>query len=276
MPPATITDQIRLDARARPTGDPVMFQTWSDLLFLHWKLPAARIQETLPPGLQVDTDQQGDAWLGLVPFAMSQIRPRGLFGMPWISAFLEMNVRTYVTDRNGVPGVYFYSLDAERWIAVKLARSLFRLPYFHASMSQIIDSATGLVDYECTRFTADYNLWSRSEFRADHEPTSPPDSFSRFQYRPQANALDEAAPGSLEFFLLERYSLFTLKRGGDVASGRVSHAPYRFTKDVELVEWSPTALHQAGFDEITRPPDHIAWAHPVDVEVFPLKRVTNS
>jgi hypothetical protein len=34
-----------------PDATPVMFQTWSDMLFLHWEWDPAEIQATLPPGL---------------------------------------------------------------------------------------------------------------------------------------------------------------------------------------------------------------------------------
>ena len=123
----------RLAACARPTGRPVMYQQWSDLLFLHWEYSAAVIQATLPEGLFVDTFG-GKAYLGVVPFFMRNIRPRFLPAVPGISDFMEMNLRTYVHNRAGIPGVWFYSLDANQWLAVKIARRFFHLPYEHAEM----------------------------------------------------------------------------------------------------------------------------------------------
>lgn len=98
-----------------------MYQRWRDLLFLHWEYPVEQIQQTLPPGLRVDT-YHGQAYLGIVPFFMCDIRPRFLPAVRGISHFLELNLRTYVYDEAGVPGVWFYSLDANQRLAVKVAR----------------------------------------------------------------------------------------------------------------------------------------------------------
>ncbi len=94
----------RLALRLRPPARAVMFQQWRDLLFLHWEFSVAEIQRTLPEGLFVDTFA-GKAYLGIVPFFMQNIRPRFLPAVPGLSNFMEMNLRTYVHDRAGVPGV---------------------------------------------------------------------------------------------------------------------------------------------------------------------------
>src|SRR5579862_5442485 len=98
-----------------------MFQSWRDLLFLHFSLPVSEIQTLLPVGLEVDTFPNSEgidrAWVGLVPFRMEGIRPRRLPALPWISAFPETNVRTYVHQGGRRPGVWFFSLDAARWLA---------------------------------------------------------------------------------------------------------------------------------------------------------------
>ncbi len=117
-----------------------MFQQWRDLLFLHWEYSAAAIQATLPEGLFVDTFG-GKAYLGVVPFFMRNIRPRFLPAVPGISDFMEMNLRTYLHDRAGVPGVWFYSLDANQWLAVKIARRFFHLPYEHARAKACVSEA---------------------------------------------------------------------------------------------------------------------------------------
>ena len=132
--PSTPPDEAqRLAACVRPAGGVVMYQQWCDLLFLHWEYSAAAIQATLPEGLFVDTFG-GRAYLGVVPFFMRNIRPRFLPAVPGISDFMELNLRTSVYDRAGVPGVWFYSLDANQWLAVKIARRFFWLPYEHAVM----------------------------------------------------------------------------------------------------------------------------------------------
>ena len=127
----------RLAQRERPASFLVGRQRWNHLLFGHWKIDAAEIQATLPPGLFVDTFE-GDAYLGVVPFFMQRVRPAWLPPLPGVSWFLELNVRTYVFDAEGRPGVWFYSLDCNQPVAVFLARSLFHLPYFHAKMTSVI------------------------------------------------------------------------------------------------------------------------------------------
>jgi uncharacterized protein YqjF (DUF2071 family) len=117
-----------------PAAPWVMAQTWRDLLFAHWPLPAAALQALLPPALTVDAFD-GQGWLGIVPFKMQGVRPRGLPAVPWLSAFPELNVRTYVQLRDrGIEkrGVYFFSLDAANPVAVQIARRTFWLSYFDA------------------------------------------------------------------------------------------------------------------------------------------------
>ncbi|RFC43634.1 MAG: hypothetical protein DUW69_002162 [Verrucomicrobia bacterium] len=228
-----------------------MRQQWVHLLFLHWAWDAAAVQDTLPAGLTVDTFE-GRAWIGLVPFFMRRVRPAGFPAVPGVSNFLELNVRTYVHDAAGRPGVWFYSLDCNQWLAVKVARGLFHLPYEHAVMSADISVATGEVDYAAGRCG-----------QAEE---------SRFLYR--ATGPGRAAePGSLEFFLVERYTLFAhAARRQRLYAGRVAHEPYRVA-GAEVPVWDDGMMRLAGFDAAGRPPDHRCTAAAVDVEVFPLRRV---
>ncbi len=249
-----LTEAQRQAERARPEGAPAMRQRWSELLFLHWAWNAEEIQKTLPAGLTVDL-YDGKAWVGLVPFFMERVRPRGLPAVPGLSNFLELNVRTYVHDAEGRPGVWFYSLDANQWLAVKIARMFFHLPYEHAEMSAKVEGETGAVDYRARR------AGTTGE--------------SRFGYRTiKADGGEEAAAGSLEFFLVERYRLFVHDSRRDrLMTGRVHHAPYRIGA-TELTAWDDTMLRLAGFDSVARVPDHVCAARAVDVEVWPLERVT--
>ena len=131
----------------QPGRRTLMHQRWEHLLFLHWTIDREVIQHTLPPGLHADTFA-GTAWLGLVPFAMRGVRPAGLPAIGPLSNFLELNVRTYVHDDQGVPGVWFYSLDCNQPLAVLIARTFFRLPYQNATMRAEYNAA---IDYHCTR-----------------------------------------------------------------------------------------------------------------------------
>ena len=128
----------RLAPARRPAESPVGYQQWRRLAFLHWPVDPVAVQDKLPAGLEVDT-YDGRAWVGLVPFLMTGVRPRWFPPVPGVSTFCETNVRTYVTRTNGdgvrEPGVYFFSLDAAAWVATLVARGVWRLPYYRAKMS---------------------------------------------------------------------------------------------------------------------------------------------
>jgi len=245
---------MRLRCRERPFSQPiVMYQKWRDLLFLHWAFEPALIQQTLPPGLRVDCFD-GQAYVGIVPFFMRDIRPRFLPSVPWISNFLELNVRTYVFDEKGTPGVWFYSLDCSQPVAVWLARTFFRLPYFWASMrspqNQLMTPQQETV----------YFSQRRGEGAG-----------SRYRYRGEGE-LKTAVPETLEFFLVERYILFSPLAHDGLGSGQVVHAPYTFS-NASVPEWDGIPLQLAGLPLPNRPPDHACWSPGVDVDVYPLQKL---
>ena len=179
---------------------------------------------------------------------MRAVRPTGLPAVGPISNFLELNVRTYVHDDRGVPGVWFYSLDCNQWLAVLIARIFFGLPYQHAKMRAGFGS---LIDYRSTR-------------RGTSEE-------SRFVWRPEG-ATRIAAPGSLEFFLLERYHLYS-SRGGQLFRGTVAHSPYEFrAAKVEELSVFPATL--AGFGNLAPEPRHTCSADGVAVRILGLERLS--
>jgi uncharacterized protein YqjF (DUF2071 family) len=230
-----------------------MYQRWRDLLFLHWEYPAGAIQATLPDGLFVDTFG-GRAYLGVVPFFMQGIRPRFLPPVPGISDFLELNLRTYVHGRAGVPGVWFYSLDANQWLAVKIARRFFHLPYEYAAMQ--------------SSRTADRGIHFESRRKGGR------DTASRcvFEYA-SGQELPRAVPGSLEFFLVERYRLYSISPDG-LRRGAVHHEPYPL-RSAKVTTWDENLLVLNGFAPTGRSPDHVLLSPGVDVSIFPLERVSN-
>src|SRR5262249_28296954 len=116
-----------------PAGQWIMCQSWRELLFAHWPVDARALRALIPAPLTLDTFE-GEAWVGIVPFQMREVCPRGVPALPLFSESPELNVRTYVTIQ-GVPGVYFFSLDAANPLFVATARTFFSLPYFRASMS---------------------------------------------------------------------------------------------------------------------------------------------
>lgn len=232
--------------RQRPTGSPVMSQRWSDLLFLHWEIDPAAIATTLPSGLHLDTFQE-KAYLGIVPFRMQDVRPRFLPPVPGLSSFLELNLRTYVYDEQGRPGVWFYSLDANQTIAVEIARKLFHLPYQHAEMS---------FEQRAPELTF------CSQRRGSHKQ-------ARFRYRVEGD-IQTADSESLEFFLLERYLLFSQTKNGMLKIGQVHHRPYPYqVAHCDSPSLLPFTWNR--FPAPTTPPVSSLYSSGVAVEIFPLR-----
>ncbi len=176
-----------------------MGQTWEHLLFVHWTVEPDVLRSVVPPQLPIDTFG-GSAWLGIVPFEVRALHLRATPPLPVGSRFLELNVRTYTTiaDR---PGIYFFSLDAGSRLAVAAARRTYRLPYFHARMAIARDGA-----------------WVRYCSRRD-------DTRWHAEYRP-AGAPFNAAPGTLEHFLTERYRLYTVHPRHGVMHADIHHRPW--------------------------------------------------
>ena len=235
----------RLSCREVPAGRCIMRQRWSNLLFLHWPIDPACIRARLPKGLHVDT-YGGKAWIGVVPFSMERVHPVGLPPLPWISWFLELNVRTYVHDDQGRPGVWFFSLDCNQPIAVEVARRFFHLPYNHARMSAKCD--LGEINYRSLR-------------RGAAEE-------SYFRYRPPVDG-KPAQEHSLEWFLVERYLLFATDGSGHIRCGRVHHTPYQI-ESADNSEWSAESIRENGFELPSDPPASMLVALPVDVSIYPL------
>jgi uncharacterized protein len=242
-----------------PSGPWVMTQTWHDLLFAHWPVDSALLRQKIPSGLELD-EFAGQAWVGVVPFQMTNVAPRGVPALPWLSAFPELNVRTYVRA-DGVGGVYFFSLDAANPIAVGVARTVVHLPYYSAAMK--IAHRDGWIEYESRRTSS----------------SGPPAQFAA-RYRPTGNAQPPDA-GTLEHFLTERYCLFTVRRSASPSRLDIHHPPWplqsadaeiaintmadasgihlpdtapllHFAKRQDMVAWMPEALKSTASERTER------------------------
>ncbi len=238
-----------LKQRQRPAGRALMHQEWYDLLFVHYSVDPAIVQALLPAGLTVDTypDAKGveKAWIGIVPFAMRGVRPVGVPALPWISKFLETNVRTYVHREGKDPGVWFFSLDAARWLACKVARATYCLPYYHATMA----------------FETKGNHHTYRMGRNGHGPGL----VAKYEI---GDPID-VPPGSFEFWLVERYRLYASTPSG-LRTGLVHHEPYPVcsAKLLQLETTLPTAVGLP-----TLPPEHVCYSPGVEVEVFGLRAI---
>jgi len=236
----------RLEHRPRPVAKRrwTWRQSWCDLLFAHWPVAAATLRPLIPPELEL---QQfgGSCWLGLVPFRMAGVMRRPLPDLPWVSAFPELNVRTYV-ERDGKPGVWFLSLDATNALAVWAARRFFHLPYFRARMA--ISSAGDGFRYTSRRASA--------ELSATYRPTSD---------------LLQVEPGSLEHWLTERYCLYARAPDGSLWRNDVHHHPWPLQLAEANIEQN--TMFDAHRLSVLGPPPLVHFARRVDVVVWDAEPV---
>jgi uncharacterized protein len=239
---SAVSDQERMRMRERPRGRRVMRQVWRYLGFLHWPIAAEVIARLLPPELEVDTFD-GVAYVGIVPFTIPLTRTG--FGVPMAPAFHEINARTYVHRGGRDPGVWFFSLDATSRLAVAGARLAYGLPYFAADIT--LAEAGGAVDYRSRRHG------TTAAFHA--------------RYRP-AGEVDTAAPGTLEFFLAERYLLYARRRHG-LRVARVHHAPYPL-QPATAAEIAQTLTDAGGLPpgSCAGPPPLVHYARELDVDIY--------
>lgn len=233
-----------------------MFQQWRRLLFLHWTVPAESLQSQLPPSLQLDTFE-GKAYVGLVPFTMTGVRPVWAPPMRRLSDFHEINVRTYVHHNGRNPGVWFFSLDAANATAVRLARAWYRLPYHFARMSMDCDLGIHAVPLTV-------------QYRTERLWPGPTPASALIRYCVADNGPAPAPAGTLEHFLAERYILYSYSRG-HLYLGRVHHTAYPL-QPAQLLSLDETLLSAAGISRPDEPP-LVHYASGVNVEVFPLHRV---
>jgi uncharacterized protein YqjF (DUF2071 family) len=233
-----------------PAGPWIMAQSWHDLLFAHWPVPAAALRPHIPARLAIDTFD-GQAWLGIVPFQMSGVRLRATPAVPWLSAFPELNVRTYVVA-DGKPGVWFFSLDAGNAVAVAIARAWFHLPYFRARMW--CEERNGWIEYGSAR---------------RHRGAASGALLGR--YRPVGEDF-LAQSGSIEHFLTERYCLYTADVKRCVIRGEVHHPPWPLqAAEAELTK--NTMAEAAGFSLPSVKP-LLYFSKRQDVIVWKPKRLT--
>jgi uncharacterized protein len=221
-----------------------MFQRWHDLLFAHWPVPASTLLPLLPAGLELDTFA-GQAWLGVVPFRMSRVHLRGTPVVPWLSAFPEVNVRTYVR-RGEHAGVWFFSLDATSWPAVLAARAWFHLPYYRASIECV--ERAGEIHYLAGRA----RLHRRpASLLAHYAPVGP---------------VTPAQAGTLEHFLTERYCLFAAASDGGLLRGDIHHAPWPLQSAAARIEI--LTLHRAAGLELPPTAPLLHFARRLDVHLW--------
>lgn len=233
----------------RPAGPRAGYHHWQKLSFLHWEVPVDWLRARVHPELTIDTFE-GRAFIGLVPFTMTNIQLRGLPRVPTMTNFHETNVRTYVHRDGKDPGVWFFSLDAASKLCVLGARATYHLPYHFAGM-QLEENGSEV------RYTSE-RRWPK-----------PTPAVSKVIVDRGAAAPAPAAPGTLEEFLAERYLLYSQKND-QLYRGQVFHEPYPLvpatTVSAELGLLSALGLSDLGA------PMSTLYSAGVEVDVFAIER----
>jgi uncharacterized protein len=225
-----------------PSGRWVMKQNWHDLLFAHWTLPAEQIRPLVPRELDLDL-LDGAAYVAVTPFWIGGARGRMMPPLPFLYKFCELNVRTYVRYK-GIPGVYFFSLDAASLPAVLGARAAYKLPYLHAAM--VIRSSGEEFHYSSSRLQPP----RPADFHARYRPISPP---------------RQREKNSIEFFLTERYCLYTVHQGA-VLRAYIHHAPWPL-QDAEA-EFDINTVGRADGIELPDKPQLLHYSKFLEVLVW--------
>lgn len=271
--------EIAIDrARMRePSAGPAGYQNWSNLAFVHWRVPAERLRAVVPEPLVLDT-WEGEAWLGLVAFEMSGVRTWWSPTVPYLSAFPETNLRTYVHLRGAGPGVWFFSLDASRALAVQAARWGWGLNYrwSHMCVNCIYDPSkppaepplpTGDAAPPTMRGGKVQRIPREVEYHSQRWIGPPAGVDLHVAVAPQSQTRF-AEPNSLEYFLCERYRLYCLTQRGRLLTARVYHAPY------PLVDAQIKECQQDLTDTIGCPvgqAEHVVFSPGVQVRVYALE-----
>lgn len=238
----------RLTPARRPDATPLVHQNWEHLLFLHWEVPARQLRELVPAELEIDTYQE-KAYVGLLPFTVSGVRPIALPAVPFLSSFHEVNLRTYVHYRGAGPGVWFFSLDASSALAVTAGRAAYHLRYYHARIDfNLLDEKQPEIEFHSSRSAAD---------------GTPANCHVRYAAEGEQGAA--AVPGSLEHFLIERYLLYA-RSENRLYRARVHHPPYQILP-ARVEDLEETLVWAAGIRrDQSAPLKH--YSPGVSVEVF--------
>ncbi|RKQ34758.1 YqjF family protein [Oceanobacillus halophilus] len=189
-----------------PSKHWMMKQKWKNISFLHWPLSESQLRPFIPKQLTIDT-YHGQAWVGMVIFEMESIHLRGIPKYSITPNFSEVNVRTYVTY-NGVPGIYFLSIDVDNWASVTLAKRWYHLPYHSANIS--IEKSHESYHYESIRH-------GQSQIKGEGMIHPLPESYI-------------ADKDSLDYWLMERYRLYSINKKQSLYKADIHHKPWSLQK----------------------------------------------
>ena len=231
-----------------PEKPHALVQEWRNLTFMHWEVEPEVLMPHIPKGLEIDLFQ-GKAYVGTIPFVMKNVRPRMLPSLPGVSTFPEFNIRTYVT-KNGKPGVLFITLDAQSRITCWHAPRSYGLPYRYAKCK--LNASNEKYSWKSRRTSDGVELEGECEIHGE----------SRI-----------AEKNSLEYFLFERYSLYTEHRG-KLHMAYTLHAPWVFKDgNVKITKNTLTESYGLGIDVIN--PHYVHASEGVYVQTWPIEEVVS-
>tara|TARA_B100000700_G_scaffold330327_1_gene455941 strand:+ start:714 stop:1451 length:738 start_codon:yes stop_codon:yes gene_type:complete len=231
-----------------PNRPHALSQEWRNLTFMHWEVEPEKIAPYIPEGVELDLFE-GKAYVGTIPFEMKNVRPRFLPAVPGISSFPEFNIRTYV-KRNGIAGVLFLTLDAQSRVTCWHAPRAYGLPYRYA---------------KCKFRSSKEKFSWKSKRGSDGVSLEGECSVKGLQRQAQI--------GSLEYFLFERYSLYT-EHKGKLHMAYTLHEPWTFQDaEVSISSNSLTESYKLGIDVMN--PQHVHASYGVYVLTWPIQEVVD-
>jgi uncharacterized protein len=226
-----------------------MKQTWKDLMFVHYPVKSEILQKLVPDVLPLDTFN-GVGWVGIVPFHMTGVRLRGVPAMPGTSQFPQVNVRTYIT-LDDKPGVFFLSLDAANWLAAKIAKTFYHIPYNYADVK--VQQNGTFMDFESRRRAAD-----SVKLVCSYYPVSEP---------------YHAEKGSFDEWMAERYCFYTVNKKGVPLRCDILHQPWLLQRaEAEFSE--NTLLSEQGM-QVENDQPILHFSKRMEVRAWPLIQVSD-
>jgi uncharacterized protein len=188
-------------------GEPLFQADWLRAVFIHYEVDAEELQRAVPFELDL---YEGRAFVSLVAFTMRDMRPCvGGKLTAWlfkpIATHEFLNVRAYVRH-HGEPGIHFLAEWLNNPVSVHLGPTLFGLPYRLGRLTYQHRHEEGKISGTVTSGNSAAYL----AYQADLDRTA--------QFRP-------CEPGSLDEFLMERYTAFT-KLNARGRFFRIWHPPW--------------------------------------------------
>jgi uncharacterized protein YqjF (DUF2071 family) len=215
----------------------IMTQVLQDIFFMHWQVKPITISSLIPNGLELDL-YNGTAWISIVPFRVVHMRLRGCPPIPGLHTYLELNVRTYVS-KNGIPGIYFLNVQTNNLPITLGARVITGIPFTRTKMKY-------------RKRKEDYIFSSEGNFHTS------------FHIEMEKEIIKK---GSLPFWLMERYSMYTVK-GKQLYRGDIQHQPWDVWQAKGIVEQNTLLPVEAGQHYLTY------YAGQKKMLIYPLVRIS--